>query len=217
MIVKRSGGRAVVTAVNSPVPDCAGAGGTFRDRAGRWVRLRVDRRGRFAGRARRGTDGIAAVRGRFVGRRPRLALLQARWRGGCVASMSFRMRRVRRVAVRDGWWSGTLASGGAIRFEVVNEGREVFAPELSPSPWFRCSDGSAGRIAHFVPFTWQGWVRRSGRFDLTALEGDNLFTAAASFKGSEASGSLRGVQTWPDGRGACDTGAVAFSARFSHP
>jgi hypothetical protein len=54
---------------------------------------------------------------------------------------------VQRVAVLDGSWTGPTSDGTTIRLGVVNTGREVYLEALDPSPWFRCADGSAYRIA----------------------------------------------------------------------
>jgi hypothetical protein len=83
--------------------------------------LVVDLRGRFAAARGALTDGIAAVSGRFHGRRPRLATLVAGWRSGpCRARSEFRLRPIRRVAIPDGEYVG--AHSGAVAFSSRVEG-----------------------------------------------------------------------------------------------
>jgi hypothetical protein len=179
----------------------------------RLPRLPVDGRGRFS-RVRLGqTDGIAAVDGRFIGRPPRLAVLHARWRSGpCRSTARFRLRPVRRVRVRDGSWSGSHGGDGAIRFEVVNTGREATGFAFASSPEFRCADGSAHRYPFYRGGTELAWIRRDGSFSLRQAEDDMLLTMQGTLRGGSASGSFRIVETHPDARGVCDTGTVGFTA-----
>lgn len=85
VLVRRVAGRTLVTNISTPSPDCRGQFGIFGEPGARLPRLPVDGRGRFRGARRDQTDGIAAVDGRFIGRRPRRAVLRARWRSGPAA------------------------------------------------------------------------------------------------------------------------------------
>jgi hypothetical protein len=171
--VRRSGRHTVVTAISAPAPPCRDLFGIFGEPGSPLPSLPVDRRGRFAGARRVRTDGIAAVSGRFLGARPRRATLRARWRAGpCRAEWGFRLRPVRRVAIPDGTYTGTHTGGGAISFEVVNTRREAYLFRLTPSPLFRCSDGSSYRISDYSRGTELAWIwarrhlcsaRRGGR------------------------------------------------------
>ena len=71
-----------------------------------------------------------------------------------------------RTAVRDGTWTGPSTDAGGITLEVANAGRELYLSGLGPSPWFRCADGSAYRIADYPLTTELGSVRRDGSFTL---------------------------------------------------
>jgi hypothetical protein len=168
VLVRRMAGRTFVTNISTPSPNCRGQFGIFGEPGARLPRLRVDGRGRFRAARRGQTDGIAAVDGRFIGRRPRLAMLRARWRSGpCRSSARFRLRPVRRVPVRDGAWTGTQADGGTISFEVVNTGREATDFAFAWSPEFRCADGSTHRYPSYRGGTELAWIRRDGSFSLT--------------------------------------------------
>lgn len=214
VIVRRVAGRTVVTDISTPAPDCRRLFGIFGEPGTRLPRLRVDSRGRF-GRVRRAqTDGIAAIDGRFIGSRSPTAVLRARWHSGpCRASARFRLRPVRRTAVRDGTWTGPTADGGAITLEVVNTGREVYLSGLGPSPGFRCADGSEYRIADYPLTTELGWVRRDGSFTLRDAGDDRLVTMQGVLRGQSGSGSLRVIQSHADGRGVCDTGVIGFAGQ----
>jgi hypothetical protein len=204
-------GSTVVTDISTPSPDCRRLYGIFGEPGTRLPQLRVDRHGRFGGVRRAQTDGIAAIGGRFIGRRPRTAVLRASWRSGpCRSTARFRLRPVRRTLVQDGTWTGPTADGGAVKLEVVNTGREVYVSELGPSPWFRCADESAYRIAGYPLNTGLGWVRRDGRFTLRDAADDRLVTARGVLRGASGSGSLRVIESLPDGRGVCDTGVIRF-------
>jgi hypothetical protein len=78
ILERRAGRRTLVTNISTPAPDCRQVFGIFGDPGARLPRLAVDRRGRFAGARDLPTEGIAAVRGRFHGRRPRGATLVGR-------------------------------------------------------------------------------------------------------------------------------------------
>jgi hypothetical protein len=119
---------------------------------------------------------------------------------------------VQRVAVLDGSWTGPTSDGTTIRLGVVNTGREVYLGALDPSPWFRCADGSAYRIADYRLETELGWVRRDGSFTLRDAQDDRLLTVRGVLRGGSGSGTLRFIETRPDPRGVCDTGTVRFSA-----
>ena len=213
VLVRRVGGRTFVTNISTPSPNCRGLFGIFGEPGARLPRLRVDGRGRFRGARLDQTDGIAAVDGRFIGRRPRLAVLGARWRSGpCRSSARFRLRPVSRVHVRDGTWSGSHGGDGAMGFEVVNTGREAYGFGFAPSPPFRCADGSTHRYPTYVGGTELAWIRRDGSFSLRQAEDDMLLTMQGSLRGGAGSGSFRIIETHPDGRGVCDTGPAAFTA-----
>ena len=213
VLVRRVAGRTFVTNISTPSPNCRGQFGSFGEPGTRLPRLRVDGRGRFRGVRPGQTDGIATVDGRFIGRRPRLAVLRARWRSGpCRSSARFRLRPVRRVPVRDGSWSGSHGGDGAIRFEVVNTGREATDFAFAWSPEFRCADGSTHRYPTYRGGTELAWIRRDGSFSLRQAEDDLLLTMQGTLSGGSGSGSFRIIQTHPDARGVCDPGPVAFSA-----
>jgi hypothetical protein len=161
ILVRRAGGRTVVTDVSTPSPDCRDVFGNFGDPGYRLPLIPVDRRGRFAAARRIQTEGIAAVHGRFRGRRPPVAALSVRWSAGpCQASARFRLRPVRRAAIPDGEWAGTHADGGGtIAFEVVNTGREAHFFRFAWSPQFRCTDGSAYRYPVWARGTALAWIR----------------------------------------------------------
>jgi hypothetical protein len=95
---------------------------------------------------------------------------------------------------------------------VVNSGREAYLVRLTPSPLFRCSDDSAYRIAAYYRGTELAWIERSGAFALRDAEDDWLFTMRGVLGRDGGSGTFRLIETHPDARGACDTGAVSFSA-----
>jgi hypothetical protein len=216
IVVRRSGGRTVVTAISAPAPPCRDLFGILGEPGSPLPSLPVDRRGRFAGARRVRTDGIAAVSGRFLGARPRRALLHARWHAGpCRAGWEFRLRPVRRVAIPDGKYTGTHTSGGAISFEVVNTGREAYLFRLTPSPLFRCSDGSSYRISDYSRGTPLAWIGRGGDFALRDAEDDWLFTMRGALDRNGGSGTFRVIETHPDARGACDPGVVGFTANPS--
>jgi hypothetical protein len=210
VVVRRVAGRTVVTDISTPAPDCRQLFGIFGEPGTRLPRLRVESRGHFRGMRRAQTDGIAAIGGRFIGGRPPSATLRARWRSGpCRASARFRLRPVRRTAVRNGTWTGPAADG-AVTLEVVNRGREVYLSGLGPSPWFRCADGSAYRIADYPLTTELAWVRRDGSFTLRDAGDDRLVTARGVLREASGSGSLRVIEAHAEGRGVCDTGVIDF-------
>jgi hypothetical protein len=216
VLVRRVAGRTQVTNISTPSPNCRWQFGIFGEPGTRLPRLRVDGRGRFRGVRRARTDGIAAVDGRFIGRPPRLAVLHARWHSGpCRSTARFRLRPVRRVAVRDGSWSGSHGGDGAIRFEVVSTGREATGFAFASSPEFRCADGSTHRYPFYRGGTELAWIRRDGSFSLRQAEDDMLLTMQGSFRGGNGSGSFRITETHLDARGVCDTGPVAFTASQS--
>ena len=71
---------------------------------------------------------------------------------------------------------GIRGRGSRLEFLVTNEGREVFPLQLTHSPWFRCTDGSAYRLASFDAGFWRAWRRRDGSFDLTTSDGNTRFS-----------------------------------------
>jgi hypothetical protein len=208
--------RTVVTNISTPSPDCRWQFGIFGEPGTRLQRLRVDGRGRFRGIRRAQTDGIAAVEDRFIGRRPRIAWLRARWRSGpCQSTARFRLRPAGRVAVQDGSWTGSHRGDGAIRFEVVNTGREVTDFAFAWSPEFRCADGSTHRYPSYPGGSELAWIRRDGSFSLRQAQDDMLLTMQGILSGGAGSGSFRIIETHLAARGVCDTGPVAFTARRS--
>lgn len=212
LLVQRSGRRTLAAAVSAPAPQCGQLYGVFGSPR-RLLRIEVARNGRFA-RRNRGSDGIASVRGRFVGRRPRRAILRLSWASGsCRAAQEYRLRRVARPRIAGGTWSGTYSGGGAINLSVVNVGREFQVSALRPSPLFRCTDGSTYRLAEYLRFNDLAWVAPSGVFRLRDSADDRLVTMRGSFQGRSAAGTLRIIELFSDASGACDTGAVTFQVR----
>jgi hypothetical protein len=124
---------------------------------------------------------------------------------------------VRRVRVRTGSWAGSHGGDGTITFDVANEGREVGLFTFRPSPWFRCSDGSAYRYPDYVRGTRSDWIGRDGRFAIYDIEEDWLLFVSGSLSPTRASGSFRIVESHPDARGVCDTGTLSFTARWGLP
>jgi hypothetical protein len=124
-------------------------------------------------------------------------------------------RDARRVAVGDGTWSGSHGGDGAIRFEVVNTGREATDFTFAWSPEFRCADGSTHRYPTYRGGTELAWILRDGTSSLRQAEDDLLLTMQGTLGGGAGSGSFRIIETHPDARGACDTGPVAFTASRS--
>jgi hypothetical protein len=97
----------------------------------------------------------------------------------------------------------------------VNTGREAYLFRLTPSPLFRCSDGSSYRISDYSRGTPLAWIGRGGDFALRDAEDDWLFTMRGALDRNGGSGTFRVIETHPDARGACDPGVVGFTANPS--
>lgn len=226
VVVRRQGGRTVLDAITAPASRCGNSNvfgdpvdmlSPFPPRKEGFFRVPVDRRGRFSRDLLAQTSNIGAVRGRFRGRRRRTAVLIVTHDdvGLCGESQEYTLQHVSRQPLRIGDWRGGRSDGGSVVLRVINAGREVFPFVISPSPVFRCVDGSSHQFASLSTDDAIGWIEPNGRFGVhnVVFDLDRLLTMEGRFEGQAANGVLRIAELPRDGHAACDTGNVAFQVR----